>query len=75
MNDKLIKEKGVLVQSSMTKKDYEKNLKELEKHFLQKRKEWKQDTVLIRVEGQDFIVPKKDYINSDDKQSEQIIIS
>jgi hypothetical protein len=59
---KLIKERGVIVESSTTPKIYEKNKKDFESHVVKRQKQWKQDTILFRVEGEDFIYPKRPYI-------------
>jgi len=75
MGGKVIKEKGVIVESSMSVKTYEKKKHIIEKHFRTKRNKWKQDTVLIKVEGQTFLIPKKSYINNDKKQNNRILVS
>jgi hypothetical protein len=72
---KLIKEKAVLVTSSMSVDIYNKERKELAKHIKEKQKDWKQDTILHKIEGQDFITPKKSYIINDKKQSDFILVS
>ncbi len=75
LGKQLIKEKGEFIQSSMTRADYIKHKISMEKHFIKRRKQWKQDSLLIRIEGQDFIVPKRKFIPTDKGQSKQIIIS
>lgn len=72
---KVIKEPGVIVESSMSVSAYEKNKKILEKHLISRRKQWKQDSLLVKVEGQAFIVPKRPFIDDDKKQTNKILVT
>jgi len=75
LDGKVITEPGVLVESSMTVKEYKENKAKLEAHFRNRRSAWKQDSILVKVEGQSFIVPKKSYIGDDKKQGNHIIVT
>jgi len=72
---KLIKEKGLLVESSMSIETYNKKKDLIETFIKDKHKEWNQDTILVSVEGQNFIYPYKDYIDNDEKQKQNILVS
>ena len=72
---KWIKEDGVLVQSSMSVEKYNKEIKELTEYIEDMRKKYGQDTILVKVEGQDFITPKKSYIGHDKAQDNFILVS
>lgn len=71
----LIKEDGLLVESSMSLEAYNKNKSDIEQFIKEHHKKWEQDTILVSVEGQNFIYPYKDYIIDDDKQKGTIIIT
>jgi len=72
---KLIQEKGALITSSMSMIEYNKRRKKLANHITAIQKRWKQDTILYNIEGQDFIMPKKSYLDDDKGQSDLILIS
>ena len=72
---KLIKEKGVIVESKTTTDNYERLKNEFARHIEQKRKEWKQQSVLAEVEGQTYIVPKQAFIADDKKFKGRVIVS
>jgi len=57
-NNKLTREKVVIIESSMTKKDYEKHKEELAKFIRNKREEWGQQTIGYFLEGDFYIFPK-----------------
>ena len=66
-NKRLIKERGKWVYSSMTSEGYAKFRKKIAEHIRQRQKEWKQYSILLKVEGVDFIVPKDNDIPDDKK--------
>tara|TARA_R100001530_G_scaffold101568_1_gene70633 strand:+ start:595 stop:1059 length:465 start_codon:yes stop_codon:yes gene_type:complete len=72
--DILIEEKTAIVESSTTKKQFNANRKKFINHIKQKQKQWKQDSVMYKIEGENFIYPKKDYI-SHDKSKRKILIT
>lgn len=72
---KFILEKGILVQSSTNVDTYMKKRNLLAKHLLDRKKQWKQDSMLMKIEGQDFIVPKKNYIKHDKNQDDMIMVT
>jgi len=57
---KLVKEKVMIVESSMKKEDYLKNKKELEKLIKIKKKEWGQESIGFNLEEDFYIYPKFD---------------
>lgn len=57
---KLIRENVIIIESSMTRKDYEKNKPAIESFIKKKHKEWKQDTIGYKFEGDFYIYPKFD---------------
>jgi hypothetical protein len=69
---KVVKEGTVMVQSSTTVEVYNKRKKALLEHLRQRKKQWKQQSLFVRIEGQDFIYPKQKFIK-DDKGQEAII--
>jgi len=69
---KVIKEGNVLIQSSTTIESYNNNKKFLIQHLRQRKKDWKQQSLFVRIEGQDFIYPKQKVI-ADDKGQSSII--
>lgn len=68
LNDKLIKEKTVIVESSTTTKSFNNNRKKLEDYVKNKQKSWKQNSLLFKIEGEDFIYPKQSFIDHDPKR-------
>ena len=68
----LVKERNVIVTGSTTVAKYNRFRRELAAHTKSKQKEWAQSTVFLRIEGQDYIYPKKDFID-DDKGQQDII--
>ena len=75
LNNKVIKEPVVLVSSSMTARQYKENMKALAQHFKQRQKQWKQDSVLVKVEGEDYIVPQQSFIATEKQLPKRILIS
>jgi hypothetical protein len=76
MNGKtLISEGGMIVEASTTSEKYNNVKKSFAKHVEARRKQWGQDTMASRVEGQLFIVPKKSYIDSEKKPERNIIVT
>ena len=70
---KLIKEKGTKIESSMTSEQYRDNIGKITLFVEKKRREWEQDTLPLEIEGRLFITPKKDYI-ADDEDSQGSLI-
>ena len=60
----LIKERGVIIESSTTKIVFNNRRKELIKHLKIIRKKWKQNSLLFKIEGEAFIFPKQSFIPS-----------
>lgn len=57
---KLVKEKVTIVETSMDKKQYEKNKPKLEKFIESKKKEWHQESIGYKFEDDFYIYPKFD---------------
>ena len=55
---KLIREDVIIIESSMTKAEYEKKKPELEQFIKDKRKEWNQETIGYGFEDDFYIYPK-----------------
>lgn len=72
---KLVTEPGVVVESSMSVDSYNKFARDMAQHFEDVQKSWGQDTVLVKVEGQAIIIPKKDYIDTDTKAGDDIQVT
>ena len=70
----LIKEKNVLVESSTTTTRFNKNRSKLVRHLKAKQKQWKQNSVLYKLEGEAFIFPRQDFIPHE-KTKRKIIVS
>ncbi|GAG12478.1 unnamed protein product [marine sediment metagenome] len=73
-NDFIV-EKGVSVESSMSVDTYNKKRRLLAKHLLDRQKQWKQDTMLMKIEGKVFIAPKRPYIDHDKDEGDLILVS
>ncbi len=71
--DILIKEKVVLVESSTTPVKYNSKRGIISKHIIKKKKDWKQNSVLYKVEGENYIYPKQGFIDHDDSKRDIII--
>lgn len=68
MDGKLVKERGVIVESSTTIPRYKKNIAGIARFTEAKRKSFgNQDTMALKVEGRLFVTPKKSYIHHDRK--------
>ncbi len=57
-NGKLVKEDVTIVETSMTKEQYEKSKPEIENYVVTKRKDWKQDSIGYKFEDDMHIYPK-----------------
>ncbi len=55
---KLIREDVVVIESSMTKEDYQNNKSEIEKFIKKKKKEWEQESIGYKFEDDFYIYPK-----------------
>jgi hypothetical protein len=68
----LVQEDAVIVQSSTTTEKYNRFRAQIAQHIKDRRKRWQQSQILFRVEGQDFLYPKKAWAD-DDKGQKPII--
>jgi hypothetical protein len=57
-NDKYVKEDVTIVETSMSKEDYERSKPRIENYVVEKRKVWKQDTICYKFEQDMYIYPK-----------------
>lgn len=71
---KLIKEKSVIVESSTTARVFNAKRKTLIKHLKARQKQWKQNSILFKVEGETFITPRQSFIPHD-KSKRKILVS
>lgn len=53
----LIREDVAIIESSMTRKDYQKNKSAIERFIKEKKKDWKQETIGYSFEGDFYIYP------------------
>ncbi len=70
----LIKERNVIVESSTTPKVFNSKRKILIRHIRARQKQWKQNSVLFKVEGEDFIFPRQSFIPHD-KSKRKILVT
>ncbi|PSP82633.1 hypothetical protein BRC96_10490 [Halobacteriales archaeon QS_6_64_34] len=68
----IIEEQVAIVESSMSIDTYKQYADAFADRIRQWRKEWKQDTILYKVEDRVFIYPQKDYIDHDETMDEII---
>jgi hypothetical protein len=71
---KLTKENVVLVESSTSLGKFNEVGKEFAEHARRRQTDWEQSSILVRVEGQDFIVPKQSFLKDDKKQKNIIAV-
>lgn len=57
--DILVKERSAIVESSTTPKVFNSKRKILIRHIISRKKEWKQDSIFFKLEGEAFIFPRK----------------
>jgi len=69
----LIKERGVIIESSTTKKVFNSKRQILIKHLKARQKQWKQNSVLFKVEGETFIFPRQSFIPHDTSKRKILI--
>jgi hypothetical protein len=62
---KLINEKSMMVEVSTTIEKYNKLKDVLGKHVSERQKDWGQESMLMKVEGESFITPKQNQIDSE----------
>jgi hypothetical protein len=74
-NKKRVDEDGVMITSSTTVDNYNRMRTRFARHVENRQEQWVQETVFVRVEGQDFIIPMKDYIADDKQQHKNIFVS
>lgn len=63
--DILIKEKTAIVESSTTTKVFNSKRKALIQHIKARKKQWKQNSILFKLEGETFIYPRQKFIPHD----------
>lgn len=56
-NGKLIKEKGFIVESSITSDKYNSMIKPFTEHIHKRIEQWRQQSVLVGIEGERYIIP------------------
>lgn len=61
----LVKEKNVIVESSTTKRVFNNNRKALIAHLKARKKQWKQNSLLFKIEGESFIFPRQKFVPND----------
>lgn len=69
----LIKERNVIVESSTTKKVFNSKRTALINHLKARRKEWKQNSLLFKIEGEAFIFPRQSFIPNDTSKRKILI--
>ena len=72
--DILIKEKTAIVESSTTRKVFNSKRKILIKHLKDRKKQWKQNSLFFKLEGESFIFPRQSFIPHD-RSKRKILIS
>lgn len=70
----LIKERNAIVESSTTKPIFNSKRMILKRHIIQRRKQWKQNSILFKVEGETFIFPRQKFI-AHDRSKRKILIT
>jgi len=60
-----ITEKGAIVESSISKPNYNKNINKAIKIIKDKRRNWQQQTMIVGIEGREFLIPKQKGLDSD----------
>lgn len=71
--DILIKEKTAIVESSTTPKVFNSKRKVLIQHIKQRQKQWKQNSILFKVEGESFIAPRQSFIPHDNSKRKILV--
>lgn len=71
--DILIKEKNAIVESSTTRKVFNTKRKILIQHIKERRKQWKQNSILFKLEGETFIFPRQKFIPHDSSKRKVLI--
>ena len=71
--DILIKEKNAIVESSTTRKVFNTKRKILIQHIKERRKQWKQNSILFKLEGETFIFPRQKFIPHDRSKRKVLI--
>lgn len=57
-NNKLVKEDVTIVETSMTPEQYKKSKPKIERYIVEKRKDYKQDSMGYKFEGDMYVYPK-----------------
>lgn len=70
----LIKEKNAVVESSTTRKVFNTKRKILIRHLKERNRQWKQNSILYKIEGETFIFPRQSFIPHD-RSKRRIIVS
>lgn len=71
--EKLVNERGVIVESSTSIPKYKKNIKKISEFVEKKRQDYNQQTMAVKVEGRLFVTPKQDFIADDKKTKNKMI--
>lgn len=61
----VVREDGVIVEVSTTKPTFEKHRSKLSKHIKKRKKDWKQQSIFYKIEGEGFIYPYQKNIPTD----------
>ena len=69
----LIEEKGVIIESSTTPKIFNAKRKVLVRHIESRKKLWKQNSILFKIEGETFISPRQKFIPHDNTKKKILI--
>ena len=71
--DILIKEKNAIVESSTTKRVFDNKRKVLIQHIKARKKQWKQNSILFKLEGETFIFPRQKFIPHDSSKRKILV--
>lgn len=69
-----VKEKNLIVESSTTPKVFNSKRKILIQHLKDRQKEWKQNSIFYKIEGESFIFPRQKSIPHD-KTKRKILVT
>lgn len=60
--DILIKERNAIVESSTIKRVFNSKRRSLVRHIKLRQKQWKQNSILFKIEGESFIFPRQKFV-------------
>lgn len=78
IGNKIINEKGTIITSSMSRDTYRKHRRSIANHAEKQRKQWKQHTLLLTIEGRTYITPRQNPRkgwDTDDKINKPILVT